>query len=159
MAVTVCLSVTIRDEKQSLATLSICFPGATTLAAAETFANTWLVSLKALILGEIVSARVYADIAIPVAAQGGPEDGADVEEGGLFIFRDANGFQSRVRVPTFKETLIQGGSRLIETGDPDVTTFVNQVIAGLAGTNPSTSHGDDITALYSAKEQFVKSRS
>lgn len=158
MAITVCLSVTIKDAKGERATLSLCFPGATTFAAAETYAATFLITLKALIDGEIEKARVYGTIAIPGGAQGAAAAGSDVEEGGLFVFKDANGFPATVRVPTLKESKVTAGSNVINTGDADVTTFVNQIVAGLAGTNPATSHGDDITALSSAKEKFKKSR-
>lgn len=82
------------------------------------------------------------------------EDGARVENKGVFIFRLANGLFSRVELPGILEsTLLPSGS--IDVENADVAAFLTSIITAPAifrGMN-----GSDITAVSAAYQRFRRS--
>jgi len=152
------ITISVRDGKGATSKIEFTLPGTLLLAAVEAFVQTFLVTLDAVIGGVIYATTATYSFSLPGALKDTPDADSDVEEGALFVWSSAGGYTARNRIPTFLESKIVAGSRLVNTADSDVTNLVNQVTAGLAGTQPVDSRGADIQSLVSAKEMFQKSR-
>ena len=92
---------------------------------------------------------------------------ADVQEGARFVFATANGFLKTVRLPTFLETLMLPGSRLVDTGNSDVFAFTTAITDGIdltaaGGTGICTfrtTHREDLDTFKKASEDWGRNRS
>lgn len=164
------LTIGIRDGKGKNATMTLRSEilDDADLTAGKTYesmADNILQDLEPIIDGEIT----YAQWTIPVGFDFTPQTAdpnSDVEEGALFQFETAEGFATKVRIPTFKEALLVAGSALVDLTAGAVQDFVNTIIDGpdaLAGIpedriNMTDNRGADITVLRFAKEMFTRSR-
>lgn len=150
----------IKDGVGKPATMSFNIPLSFSGAQTEAFADALAPIIDDLIDGYIVDYE-YTVSMIPVAGIAVVALGtADVEEGALFNWRTANGYPTKNRVPTFKESLMIAGTEQVNLADPAVDAFNLAIRSGLGApaVAPSDGHGDDITTLVSAYDMHTKER-
>jgi hypothetical protein len=152
------LQFTFRDAKAQTSRMKIHVPSTSTIANLQSFVSAIAADLDAITDGLLVSAEVNIKIALPGGLKASPVAGCDVEMGALFSYRDSLGLTTRTRVPTFKQSLVIPTSRAVDTANANVTNFNNKMISGNSTILPCSRVENDITALISAKEQYVKSR-
>lgn len=161
------LVLTIEDRKGKKSTTIIHLPpNLPNLGRYQAIAGNWMDSVDRVIKGRIV----YAGITFGMELEGGIRTEADplsdVEEGARFVFNTLNGYKTQFRIPTFDETKIIEGTREVNLTDADVETLLENVIDGIDDDdtvvvnrqNVTDNRGEDIVALVSAKESFVRSR-
>lgn len=159
------ITISIKDAKGAEAKTSFNLPSTYVYADVLLFAAQQAERIGALIKGRIVRATVSQDadlstVTVPTVA----DPDSDVEEGALFQYRTEGGFTTSQRIPTFDESKIVAGSKLVDLTDPDVDDYVTVMQTGapvvaLGGVlSPSDTRDDDIESLDFAKEQFQKSR-
>lgn len=157
------------DAKGETSTTEVNVPTGLTLANMTIFAQEMAKLINPLVNGVITRIGLAISIALPSGIRTVAVSTSDVEEGGKFQFRTAGGYYTGLRLPTLNETLVSAGSKDINTLDTSVAAFIAAMLTGIdlttatptAGTGtvaPTDGRGDDITALVTAKEQFVKSR-
>lgn len=86
---------------------------------------------------------------------------ADAGQKAFFIFRSAvTGFTKRLFVPTLSELKVTAGSDDIDQADVDVAAFITAMEDGIVVTggtiSPVDSRAQDLVAVSSAKENFLK---
>jgi len=90
-----------------------------------------------------------------------PDPDSDIEEGGEFVFYDAERHIFRNRIPTFDEALILTGTRQIDILDSRVVAYLDLILSGLAvGLDEyfvTGIRGQQIASNKSAEEDFNKS--
>lgn len=123
------------------------------------FAQQIAVYLDAMTGGAIRSISLSIKVPLP-AVQAIPAPLSDVQELGVFKFRTSNGFLKTISVPTFDESLIIAGTKLIDQLDPIIADFVEMMIEPInlpAGwtLNPVDERGENLIALESALEDFT----
>lgn len=131
----------------------------------ESMGDNLLQDLEPIIDGRIVSAQWIIPVGFDFTPQVA-DPNSDVEEGATFLFETADGYSTRMRIPTFKEALLVAGSRAVDLTASAVQDWVNTIIDGpdsLAGIpedriNMTTNRGEDITLLRAAYEVFKASR-
>ena len=132
----------------------------------ESMADNILQDLRPVIDGEIMWANWTIPVGLDAEAIQTADPDCDVEEGALFQFETAEGFPVKVRIPTFKESLLIAGSSLVNLANGAVQDFINTIIDGpdsIAGVgedriNMTDNRGADITKLRIAKEAFKRTR-
>lgn len=166
MPVTPELFLTIQDGKgkKTNMTLPLPIPGTTSAANVFSAARNWAEAIQDAISGKIVRAGValIADLGglgIPAA----PDPNSDVEEGALWSFLSADGFRTQFRIPTFKEELFVEGTTIVDMTDTVNDAIMDRVIDGIEyavgqDLDPSTNHGEDITAFEYARSAFRRER-
>lgn len=153
---------TIQDGKGEASSTEINFPGTLLAATAAQAAVNFGELIEEMIDGSITRVSLVLGVETD-SFNPSPATDSDVEEGGRFQFRTAGGFYTALRIPTLKESLISTGSQAVDTSTPEVAAFVEAMTDGIElapGTFvlPCDKRGDDVTALSSAREQFVSSR-
>jgi len=154
---------TIVDGKGEESTMTIDLAPATTPTNAQAFAQAMNTVIGDLINGGIIAYGVR--INVPVTGDFA-NPFADIQEKALFTFRSAGGFIKQVTIPTILEDLFITGTKLIDLTDVDVVQFVDGMVDGLdvssfGGTGviqPTTSHGEDLVEIESAREAWGKYR-
>lgn len=157
---------TIKDEKGAQSSTEVNLPATTAFADVVIFAAEMAKLISPLISGQITRIGVAFMVDLPGVLPVAPAGGSDVEEGGRFNFATVNGFRTSLRVPTFLETKVTPNSDTIDQTDGDVLAFVGAITGGIdltgvggSGTvQPSDKREEDITALTTAREQFMASR-
>ena len=82
---------------------------------------------------------------------------ADIAEKAAFLFNTAiTGLKAKLRIPTFRETLVPPGSDAVDLADVDVAAFKTAMESGIAVTGgtiePTDDRENDITGLTTARE-------
>lgn len=149
----------IRDAKGITSRTLVHIPSATSIANATAFAQDFGEVIDALILGKLMS----VDICIGLDISGwdlkaDPDAASDAEEGAAFSYTDALGLLFRQRLPTFSEAFILANTRQVDLANAGVQAYTDMVTAGNGTVSPTAQAGGDLTALVTAKEQFVKNR-
>lgn len=148
-----------KDAKGEKAQCVAYLPAVTTVVQAQQISNTLEPLLEQLTNGAIIGASLNVPLTLPVGYRATALPGADVEEGGRFIFGTAGGYSTAMRVPTFLESLIAADSRQIQVGVLAVSDFIDFMINGNGvDPDPTDYRGEDITVLNSALEAFQRSR-
>lgn len=153
----------IRDEKGRVSTTEVRVPAATPFAEVVEFGGAMALLIDPLISGQITRIGLVFDYTLIGGIKTAPVAGSDVEEGARFSFLTENNFPMRMRLPTFLESLIVPGTKLVDTADTDVATFITAMTEGidLAGVlgivEPSDSREEDVVSLVEAVEQFLSS--
>lgn len=159
------LFYTYRDSKSEIGRNEISLPFS--LLSGMNYVMTYAVSL-ALLIDAVTKCQIIAggiaaeiDIGSIVGLKNAPIEGADVEEGGKFVFKSIAGGFTSTRIPGFDEAFVDPTSKTIPIIG-DVSDLMNAIISGqtVSGTlvAPSDNRGSDIDTLYSAKESFQSSR-
>jgi len=143
------LVFTVRDAKNKKSTVKLWLPANTTVAGATAIADSVGPIIKQLILGEIVSVSLTADIPVVAGAQGAADLTSDVEEKGRFMFRTAAGKSVRVSLPTWNETYTLPNTASIDQTDTDVDAFIQYFLSGGVDSN-----GSLITSIEAAYESY-----
>lgn len=82
---------------------------------------------------------------------------ADIAEKAAFLFNTAiTGLRAKLRIPTFRETLVPPGSDAVDLADVDVAAFKTAMESGIVTTggtiSPTDDRENDITGLTTARE-------
>ena len=149
--------ITVRDDKGMESTMTVYMPVATLAQDAVDYMSALVNEVDPLILGGIINAGVT--LAADISGHGTIGPTSDAQERGEFSFRSENDFLHRVGLPTFDEAFVLSSSQTIDTGDADVSDFVDALLDGLVvpSTNtviPTDSRGEDLATLESALERF-----
>lgn len=160
MAVSVLYSYT--DAKGQSSTQEIHLDDALSMAQMTGYAQALATLLNAVTTGVITRVGIVVSVTLPGGLRVAALTNSDVEEGAKFQFNTASNFRTGFRIPTFNEDLIASNSRAVDLEDADVAAMVAGIVSGLTigGTvvSPTDARESDITALISAKEQFLSSR-
>jgi hypothetical protein len=164
MAWTILYSIT--DEKAKVSTTEVKLPSATTHADVVIFAQEMASLIDPLLTGAITRIGITQEVSLPSGLSASAAANSDVEEGAKFQFRTNGGFFTSLRLATFDEGNIVAGGREVDQTDTDVAAFITAMTTGIDLTGaggsgvvqPSDHRDDDVTALDSAREQFVSSR-
>lgn len=151
---TLSIEFTFRDNDGARSTTEIILPGATTPAAAQTFATAIQPLLAALSDAVIVGMNVilgYYEDAIPTIPS------SDIENKGVFLFNAANGIRSSIAIPSVLESVLQPNNRDIDQANTAVDAFITAMTAGLGGTQPSNASGADLVTVRDAYKQNRRS--
>lgn len=158
------LAVTVRytflDEKGKTASTKVRVPNGFSIAQYVEFVQGMAQFMSDISACQITRAGFTVGIDLSgLGLIGLPSSIADVAQKGYFAFRSAvAGFFKRLRVPTFKESLVNAGSDTVDTSDASVVAFVNAMNNGIVTTGgtiqPVTERGDDLTTLIEARETF-----
>lgn len=159
----VSINLTVKDDKGEESVVTLYSTDSFTLAQLVGAALAIAPLVKNLLDGGIVSASLSIDVDLSgIAGISDIEPNSDVEEGALFFFETATGFDKRNRIPTFKEEFVIEGTKKVDTSDLVVAAFTNAVIAGLSvgGTTVTftDNRGVDLASLEDAYESFQSSR-
>lgn len=159
----VSLFYTIRDEKNQPSTTQIKFPTTVDIAILKEFARSTGTLIDAVITGRIEEVSIGIGVEdLPTTWKAAPLANSDVEEGGRFSFLTGIGSKTGFRLPTFDEAYILPGTKQIDVADAAVDALVDRIIAGqtvgIINVSPSDDRGEDITALFSARESFGEDR-
>lgn len=159
---------TIKDEKSKRATVVFNVPEVDILTVADAagspieYAQAIAQAIEPLIDGQITNISINIDTALPAGLKAAPLVTSDVEEGALFTFETADGFDTRARIPTFKESLITSGG-LVNVLDSNVSEFLELIILPSElpadwSISASDARGANIVRLVSAEEKFKARR-
>lgn len=162
MAAVLSILYSVRDSKDQVSTFEINIPTSATLAQATGFAQAMATLVNAVTTGVLTRVGIVVGVTLPGGIRVAPLTNSDVEEGAKFQFNTAGGYRTGFRLPTFLETLIASNSRAVDLEDADVAALVDAMESGIVITgttiSPTDGRSDDVTALVSAKEQFLTSR-
>jgi len=148
------VTYTFRDNDGKESTSEVLIPGATTAAAAVTFANALRLLIVALSDAVCITQNVilgYYENAIPTIPS------SDIENKGVFLFNAANGLKSSIAVPSILEAVLQANNQDIDQTNSDVSAFIDAMTLGLSGTNPVNASGTDLTSMREAYKQNRRS--
>lgn len=157
----------IQDEKGAVSTTELNLPANYSLADANAFATEGAKLINALITGAITRIGISKAVELPGTLRAAALSGSDVEEGARFQFKTENGFYSSMRLATFDESKVIGGTREVDQADSAVAAFTGAMVSGLnlvavggtlASAEPCDKRGEDLTSLEFAREQFLSSR-
>lgn len=158
---------TIKDEKGARSVMTVNITDVNIvglLDAAESpleYASDLALLIEPLISGQIVAINMSVPVDLPAGLKTAPELTSDVEEGATFIFATADRFTSRVRIPTFRESL-QTGENVTLTNSA-VAEFVTMILIPSDlpanwSVSARDSRGADLIALSRARADFKRSR-
>lgn len=149
------ISFQFQDDDLAEASTSVKLPAGTTLAAAKTFAASYVALLTPVtdcaITGYNVTQEVYDD-SYPVAAAG-----SDVEDKGVLTIRTANNNTSTLSWPGVLESVLVNTitpmGTYIDLSNVAVAALVTALTNGLSGTQPSNRNGQDFRSVKEAYKQ------
>lgn len=148
------IQFSFRDNDGAQSTCEVYLPGATTPAAAITFATALQPIVSALSDATLVGMNVifgYHEDAIGVIAP------SDVENKGLFLFNAGNGVAASVTVPSILESVLLGNNKDIDQANAAVSDFLDAMTLGLGGTQPCNNSGSDLVGTKDAYKQNRRS--
>ena len=151
---TITLEIAFRDNDGARSTSEVTLPGATTAAAAITFATAMIPLIGALSDAVITGYNLiigYTENALPTIPS------SDVENKGVFVFNAANGIKSTLSIPSILEAVLQSNNRDIDQANTDVDDFIVAMTGGLSGTSPSNGAGSDLVGVKDAYKQNRRS--
>lgn len=158
------VSYTIIDEKGVSSTAFLSLPDTFSLANTLEFAQDMALLIDAIVGGKITHIGACYQVTLPVGLKAAAAANSDVEEGARFSFDTSGGHITKIRLPTFLESKFSPASKDVNLLDAGVVAFVNGMVAGISEPNPaqtvtpSDSRQEDITAIRTARELFVKDR-
>lgn len=149
----------VKDGKGAISNFQMNVPDSTTLEDAIDFVAGMIPLVLALVTGGLVHIGIAVDVSNLLSA--GDDTAAatsDVEEGARFQFITNEGYDTSLRLPTFDESKIVAGTRLVNQADAAVIAFNLAMLTGIGGVVPTDTRGDDITGIAFEREDFQKSR-
>ena len=149
------ISFQFQDDDLAEASTSVKLPAGTTLAAAKTFAASYVALLTPVtdcaIISYNVTQEVYDDT-YPTAAAG-----SDVEDKGVLIIRTANNNTSTLSWPGVLESVLVNTitpmGTYIDLSNVAAAALVTALTNGLSGTQPSNRNGQDFRSVKEAYKQ------
>lgn len=159
MPMALSVDVGIKDEAGKSASTGIFIPSSTSLVNAQYLAQAFALLLDPLHGGVCDRLSITYTVTQPAGLRATALADASVAKGARFQYKTPAGFSTGLRIPCFKDTLLDS-SRYVDLTDADVLAFNNGMIGGISivgvgGTgavNPCNIADDDISVLVSAKE-------
>jgi hypothetical protein len=151
---TITITFTFRDNDGKESTTEVLLPGATTAAAAITYATAARVLLAAVSDAVLISMNIllgYYENAI------GTIPSSDIENKGVLLFNSANGLKSSLAIPSILESVLQGNNQDIDQANADVSALMDAMTLGLSGTQPVNASGSDLVGVREAYKQNRRS--
>lgn len=152
----------VEDSDGDKSTVEFFFAEATPLAVLSAGVSAVAALVNPLVLGGLSAAgfRVEVDVSGTWGVVGSVL--ADIQEKAEFAMRTANGFLSRLNLPTFDESLFVTGQDEVDLADPDVAAFVafleTGITAGGGTLAPTDYREDQIAFVQTATENWGKRR-
>lgn len=156
------VNLSFLDRDNNPGKVSLNAPSAAVLEDITGWINTTLApSMVALSDAKLVKVSVSQDWVDATVAASTPAESADVERKGVFVFKVAAGYPSKVELPSFKNTKVIDGTDTINTADTDVAAFIawmtdNSIFDTVGMANP---RGEALTALKSAPHKIHRESS
>lgn len=160
------VNLVIEDADGDTSVVGIDFSGAFTGDVTGLLENAWAL-VNPLVNGHLVGGSVTLEADITGYVNVAAAAIADVQEKAEFVFRSIGGYLKTITLPTFVETLFTsaGAGKTVDITNVDVAAFITAMEDGFddgGGTpveiNPTTSHGEDIATLKSARQSWGKNR-
>ena len=155
------VTLTFKDEKGQLATAEFNTPAEQPISGTYQLAYAVLEAVFQFTDCAIVGAKMTEDMSWALTDHMSNDvlEGADVEEGALFVFRAANNKPVEMRIPAVREDCYLAGTKQVDLANGNIDAFVDLMINGynsveFGEARPCDKRGNDITSLDSAKEQF-----
>ena len=130
------VTITVKDEANHAGLLRMWVeyhdedvPAFSSFANVESNVNNILPFIDNMISGVIENVSISRNIDLPGGLKSTAGSTSDVEEKGVFVFRTSFG-NTRISLPTFKDSLVVSGTDEIDTSDTDVAAFIFRVIDG-----------------------------
>lgn len=158
------ITFSIRDDKRQLATTSIHVEYPDLILEERgnpaDYAAQYAEFLDDLIEGQIVAINISTSVPLPVGLKSVPNLTSDVEEGATFLWRTANGYTVRQRIPTFSESFVLDGG-IVDRDTDEVSILFEMTVNPIELpadylVSPCDSRGDDIIDLVRAIENFKR---
>lgn len=160
------LNLVIADGNGEKSVVPIDFSGGFTGDILGLLENAWAI-VNPLVTGTLVGANVTLEADISGFVNAAASALSDVQEKATFVFKSVDGFLKSISLPTFDETKFvnSGAGDTCDLTNTDVAAFVAMMTDGVddgAGTpveiNPTTSHGEDLSALVKTHQSWGKNR-
>lgn len=160
------LNLVIEDADGDKSTLSWDFSGSYAGNVTELVSNAWGV-VNPLVNGELAGGSVTIEADITDIVNAAAATISDVQEKAEFTFKSLAGYLKRITLPTFIETFFtgSGAGKTVDLTQSAVTAFVAMIEDGVADNstpavevNFTTSHGEDLMSLASARQSWGKER-
>lgn len=148
------VTLTFRDDDGKEATTGFNLPGATTAAAALTYAAGLVPLVVACSSASLIGYSIglsFIENALGVIGS------SDIEDKGVITFNTVNGNSASIAIPGFDETKLQGNNIDIDLADTDVADLIDAIVAGLSGTQPANISGSDLIGVKAAYKQNRRS--
>ena len=160
----VSINLTVRDDKGEESVVTLYTTDGFTLPQLIGAVVAIAPLVKNLIGGGIVHASLSIDVDLSgISGIADIEPNSDVEEGALFFFETATGFDKRNRLPTFLEEFVVAGTKQVDMSAIEVAAFTNAIIAGVTSGAATVTFTDnrsvDLSIVGDAYESFQSSRS
>lgn len=161
------LNLVIEDADGDKSVMAIDFAGGFAGNIDGLIENAWAI-VNPLVNGRLAGASVTLEADISGLVNAAAAAISDVQEKAEFLFREVTGnFLKTITVPTFIETFFTsaGAGKEVDLTQSAVTAFVTMMTDGVGdggGTpveiEPTTSHGEPLTALKVGRQAWGKSR-
>lgn len=158
-------SYTIEDEKDQKSVLTLFWDGGGFIADpftdAQTAARSMATLLDAVIAGRITGIRISARVSLPNGLKAAAFPDSDVEEGAQLLYRTEGGYTYRQRLPTIRDTLVDGENVLMNEPELSAWRFwmENYIEASpQEDGNFCDQRGDALLTFIRARVQFKRSR-
>ncbi len=160
------LNLVIADADGDKSVFSLDFSGSYAGNVTDLIDNAWAI-VNPLVNGQLVGGSVTIEADITDYVNAAAAAISDVQEKAQFVFKSLGGFLKTVTLPTFIETFFtsSGAGKEVDLTQSAVTAFVTMVEGGVgdnAGTPvtiiPTTSHGEDLFSLVTARQAWGKTR-
>jgi hypothetical protein len=160
------INFVIEDADGDKSIVPIDFVGAFTGDIDGLISTGWAL-LNPLVNGHLAGASVTLEADITGLVNSAAAAISDVQEKAEFVFNSLGGYLKRITLPTFVETLLtsSGAGKLVDVTNTDVAAFITAIESGFddgavtpVEINPTTSHGEDITGLKTARQAWGKNR-
>jgi hypothetical protein len=146
------ITVTIRDVAGDKSTVNINFPVSVTEAQAQSWLDTFLPALDAIVDGVIDSAGWLRALTLPAGLKTTPGTQRN-QVGALMTFDVANtNYAHSIRLPAVKESKLSG--KALNINDAQVQAVRDALTTGVSGVTPVSRFGDDLVALTSGMVSY-----
>lgn len=163
MAIAPSLYFLIKDSKGLVSKLPIHFDlsAGYDLSLIEVTFNAIGELIEAMITGSVVGGGVSLDLTMAASQNVGLA--SDVQEKALFSWITEEGFKTEHNISTFDESKFIEGTVEVDYADEDVAAWITFMEDGMTGVPvydliPTDAHGDDVTDINYARENWGKFR-
>lgn len=152
----------IQDAKNETSTTEFFFDDATAWAVIQAGVGAIGALINPLVTGGLRAAGIRVEVDISGVWGTVAQLTSDVQEKAEFAMRTANGFLSRLNLPTFDEAFFVPNSAQVDLTDPDVVAFIDfledGITAGGGSLEPTDYREDDIADVVRATENWGRRR-
>ena len=150
------ISFQLVDDAGRTGNIIIPVPATHTVAEMQAYVNTTAATLDVLTGAKINKASVSLALTLPGGLKANAVDDHPLQWGANFAFDAANTpYRYTVRVPAIDQGFVESG--VVDTADPLVAAFVDDLETGDGTVGPTDRYGNDLVTLIEAAATFRKS--